>query len=53
MIKQAATLHGFTDQRKFLYPLKIKKQDSAIIKGSFAWLGKRMMNFQAVKKILK
>ena len=53
MKKQKAIFHGFNDSATFIYPFKIKKQDSATIKGSFAWLGKKAMNFQAVNKILK
>jgi thiol:disulfide interchange protein DsbD len=36
-----ATLHGYTDSAVFSYPFKIKSSDSAVIKGSFSWLGKR------------
>ena len=39
--KTNSAFHGFTDSAKFLYPLKIKKQDSVIIQGSFSWLGKK------------
>ncbi len=38
--KTKSTFRGFADSATFIYPLKIKKQDSAIIKGSLAWLGK-------------
>lgn len=38
--KTKSIFHGFNDSATFIYPFKIKKQDSAIIKGSFAWLGK-------------
>jgi thiol:disulfide interchange protein DsbD len=38
--KTRSSFRGFTDSATFIYPFKIKKQDSAIIKGSFAWLGK-------------
>ncbi|MEO8713124.1 MAG: thioredoxin family protein [Parafilimonas sp.] len=38
--KTHTAFHGFTDSAQFLYPLKIKKQDSTIIQGSFSWLGK-------------
>jgi len=39
--KTNSVFHGFNDSARLLYPLKIKKQDSAIIKGSLAWLGKK------------
>lgn len=35
------TLHGYTDSATFSYPFHIKSSDSAVIKGSFAWLGKQ------------
>ena len=38
--KTKSIFHGFNDSATFIYPFKIKKQDSTIIKGSFAWLGK-------------
>jgi thiol:disulfide interchange protein DsbD len=38
--KTKSSFTGFNDSAIFIYPLKIKKSDSAIIKGSFAWLGK-------------
>ncbi|MBV9962845.1 MAG: thioredoxin family protein [Parafilimonas sp.] len=43
--KTNSTFHGFNDTAYFLYPLKIKKQDSVIIKGSFSWLGKQHDEF--------
>jgi thiol:disulfide interchange protein DsbD len=43
--KTNTAFHGFTDSARFQYPLKINKQDSAIIKGSFAWLGKKGEEF--------
>lgn len=38
--KTNSFFRGFYDSASFTYSLKIKKADSAIIKGSFAWLGK-------------
>ncbi len=38
--KTKSSFTGFSDSASFIYPFKIKKTDSAIIKGSFAWLGK-------------
>lgn len=43
--KTKSIFHGFNDSATFIYPLKINKQDSAIIKGSFAWLGKNSDEF--------
>ncbi len=43
--KTSSSFHGFFDSARFLYQLKIKKEDSAIIKGSFAWLGKQSDEF--------
>jgi thiol:disulfide interchange protein DsbD len=43
--KTNTAFHGFADSARFQYPLKINKQDSAIIKGSFAWLGKKGEEF--------
>ena len=43
--KTKSTFYGFNDSAAFIYPCKIKKQDSAIIKGSFAWLGKKADEF--------
>ena len=43
--KTSSTFNGFYDSAHFLYPLKITKNDSAIIKGSFAWLGKLNEDF--------
>ncbi len=43
--KTKTTFHGFIHAAQFLYPLKIKKQDSVIIKGSFSWLGKKNDDF--------
>jgi thiol:disulfide interchange protein DsbD len=43
--KTNTNFHGYTDSAQFLYPLKIKNQDTAIIKGSFAWLGKKADEF--------
>jgi len=37
----STSFHGYTDSAQFLYPLKIKTGDSILIKGSFAWLGKK------------
>lgn len=39
--KTATSFRAFTDTARILYLLKIKKEDSAVIKGSFAWLGKK------------
>jgi thiol:disulfide interchange protein len=39
--KTSSSFHGFFDSAQFLYPLKVKKEDSTLIKGSFAWLGKK------------
>lgn len=36
----ATTFRAFADSAVISYPLKIKKEDSAVIKGSFTWLGK-------------
>lgn len=38
--KTKSSFTGFNDSASFIYPFKIKKTDSLIIKGSFAWLGK-------------
>ncbi len=38
--KTKSSFYGFNDSASFTYPFKIKKADSLIIKGSFAWLGK-------------
>ncbi len=43
--KTASTFHGFTDSAGIIYPLKIKTQDDAVIKGSFSWLGKKADEF--------
>ncbi|MEP6466283.1 MAG: cytochrome c biogenesis protein CcdA [Parafilimonas sp.] len=43
--KTSSTFHGFYDSALFLYSLKIKNADSAIIKGSFEWLGKKNDDF--------
>jgi thiol:disulfide interchange protein DsbD len=43
--KTSSAFHGFFDSARLLYPLKIKKDDSAVIKGSFAWLGKQSDEF--------
>jgi thiol:disulfide interchange protein DsbD len=43
--KTKSIFHGFADSATFIYPFKIQKQDSAIIKGSFAWLGKNADEF--------
>jgi thiol:disulfide interchange protein DsbD len=43
--KTSSAFHGFFDSAQLFYPLKIKKDDSVIIKGSFAWLGKRSDEF--------
>jgi thiol:disulfide interchange protein len=45
--KTNSSFHGFTDSARFLYALKIKKEDSVIVKGSFAWLGKKADEFPA------
>jgi len=37
----STTFRAFADSATFIYPLKIKKRDSAIIKGTFSWLGKK------------
>ncbi|MFT4152831.1 protein-disulfide reductase DsbD family protein [Parafilimonas sp.] len=36
----ATTFRAFADTATIAYPLKIKKEDSVVVKGSFAWLGK-------------
>jgi thiol:disulfide interchange protein DsbD len=41
----STTFHAFADSATFIYPLKIKKRDSAIIKGAFSWLGKKADEF--------
>ena len=38
--KTASTFRAFADTALISYPLKIKDEDSTVIKGSFAWLGK-------------
>src|SRR5258706_6935216 len=41
----STTFHAFADSATFIYPFKIKKRDSVIIKGSFSWLGKKADQF--------
>ncbi|MBS1747134.1 MAG: thioredoxin family protein [Bacteroidetes bacterium] len=36
-----STLHGYTDSATFSYPFYINSSDSADIKGTFSWLGKK------------
>lgn len=43
--KTSSNFHGYADSAQFHYPLKVKEQDSVIIKGSFAWLGKKADEF--------
>lgn len=43
--KTATSFRAFTDTARIGYLLKIKKEDSVIIKGSFAWLGKKADEF--------
>ncbi|MEP6684280.1 MAG: cytochrome c biogenesis protein CcdA [Parafilimonas sp.] len=43
--KTSSAFHGFYDTAQFLYPLKVANSDSAIIKGSFVWLGKKNDDF--------
>jgi thiol:disulfide interchange protein DsbD len=38
--KTKSSFTGFNDSATFIYPFKINKTDSLIIKGAFAWLGK-------------
>ena len=48
LLKDAATsstFHGYTDSASFTYLLKIKRSDTAVIKGSFSWLGKQSDEF--------
>ena len=48
LVKDAATsstFHGYTDSASFTYLLKIKRSDTAVIKGSFSWLGKQSDEF--------
>lgn len=37
--------NGFQQEAEFYLPLNISKEDSAVIKGSFAWLGKKGEEF--------
>ncbi len=39
--KTASTFRAFADTALISYPLKIRNGDSILIKGSFAWLGKK------------
>jgi cytochrome c biogenesis protein CcdA/thioredoxin-related protein len=43
--QSSTNFRGFTDSAVFVYPFKVKKEDSVILKGSFAWLGKRADEF--------
>jgi thiol:disulfide interchange protein len=43
--KTSTSFHGYTDSAQFRYPLKIKNNDSILIKGSFTWLGKQADEF--------
>ncbi|HEX5154531.1 MAG TPA: cytochrome c biogenesis protein CcdA [Parafilimonas sp.] len=38
--KTATSFRAFADTALIIYPLKVKNEDSSVIKGSFAWLGK-------------
>jgi thiol:disulfide interchange protein len=43
--KTSTSFHGYIDSAQFRYPLKIKNNDSILIKGSFTWLGKQADEF--------
>ena len=43
--KTSTNFHGYADSAQFLYPLRIKNHDTTVIKGSFAWLGKKADEF--------